>query len=1077
MQKTILTIAMAMLCLNFSLKAQEPTKQKLLKIPLIKGRILDEKGESLPGASVKVKNTKVAVVTSNDGSFTLNNLSSGSVIEVSFIGYEPKELSIKEGDESIIVFLKPTQQQLNEVAISTGYQVLPKERSTGSFDQIDNELFNRSTGTGVLDRLDGVASSTIFDRRDPRLTGKAFIAVRGLSTLNTLPGPLIILDNFPYEGKMENLNPNDVENITILKDAAAASIWGAKAGNGVIVITTKKGKKEQALKLTINSNLSLINKPDLYYYNQISSSDYIDVEKYLFDQGFYDAQIKATVRPPLLTPVVKVLAKLRANEISETAAGQMIGAYRSEDVRRDYTNYVYREGTQQQYALNLSGGGKEVAYYFSAGYDKNLNNLSVSANDRLNLRSSATFYPLKGLEIETGLLYTFSNSATNTTESPIGFNTMLFGSKSLYPYARLADDAGNPLAIERGFRKEYMDKLLPGKLLDWSYKPLEDMKMNSFTSKAKDLLVNLGLKYKLTPVLSAELRYMYEHTGTENLNWQGANSYLTRFTINSYTQKDGSRPIPLGDIINPQNQVFTATGLRGQVNLNKVWKGVHELSAIGGAEIREDKTTFRYYKIFGYNAEFLNVSDIDFTGQYANVFGYGTAKIPNSSGIEILNNRYVSLYANAAYSYDSRYIFSASVRKDAANLFGLKSNKKGVPLWSAGLAWNINKESFYNLEWLPYLKMRLTYGYSGNISGAPSAKAIIAYQGDNYVTGLPFGTNSNAPNPSLRWEKTAMLNLGLDFANRNNRISGSLEYYDKRSSDLYSYSSLDQTTGFAGLLINSANMNGRGIDLSLNTKNLTAGRFSWDTRFLFNYNQNRVAKYLFEESNISNYINSGLAPNPIQGKHAYALFSYKFAGLDPATGDPMGYVNGVASKDYATIRSPKSINDLEYHGSAIPVYFGTLINTFSYRNFSVSFNIGYQFGYYFRREALNYASLFNAGKGAGDFSKRWQKPGDEKITNVPSMIYPLNRSREDFYAASSALVEKGDHIRLNDITAGYLLNNKGKYFKQIRLYANLSNVGVLWSANKVGIDPLLLATQSTLIRPSLTKAFGFTASF
>jgi TonB-linked SusC/RagA family outer membrane protein len=1077
MKKTIQIIAMAMLCLNFTLQAQEPTKHKLLKIPLIKGRILDEKGEALPGASLKIKNTKVALTTSNDGSFTLNNVVPGSTVEVSFIGYEPKDLSIKEGDQSIIVFLKPAQQQLNEVAISTGYQVLPKERSTGSFDQIDNELFNRVTGTGVLDRLDGIASSTIFNRRNPNTNGSETITVRGLSALYYPPGPLIILDNFPYEGKISNLNPNDVESVTVLKDAAAASIWGAKAGNGVIVITTKKGKKGQPLKVNINSNFSVVNKPDLNYYNQISSPDYIDVERFLFDKGYYNNQIDETEFSPLLTPVVSILAKLRAKELTEVQAFGMIDFYRTKDVRNDYARYVYREASQQQYAINLSGGSQQASYYFSAGYDKNLNSLRVSNNDRLSLRSSVIFTPLKNLEIETDLLYTLSNSATYAQESPVGFNTLSFGDRVLYPYASLADESGNALAIDRVFRKDYMDTLLPGKLLDWTYKPLEDMDMNSYTSKAKDMLLNLGLKYKITPVLSAELKYRYEHTGTENMNWQGANSFLTRFTVNKYTQKDGTRPVPLGDIIDPGNDVLNSTGLRGQINAHKVWRDRHELNAIAGAEMRDNKSVSRYYRIYGYNGEFLNVANIDYNGRYETVFDDGASPIPNSNGIEIRTDRFVSLYANAAYSYDGRYVLSGSIRKDAANLFGLKSNKKGVPLWSAGAAWTISKEPFYKLDWLPYLKMRVTYGYSGSVSGAPSAKAIVNYQGDHPLTKIPYGTNTNAPNPSLRWEKTAMLNFGLDFSTRNNRISGSIEYYNKDCSDLYSYSSLDQTTGFASQLINSANMKGNGVDLTLNTKNLSVGNFNWDTRFLFNYNQNRVTKYLYKEQNVNAYITSGGVPNPIEGKHAFAMFSYKFAGLDPATGDPMGYVNGEPSKNYAAIRSTKELNDLQYHGSTVPLYFGSVINTFNYRKFSLSFNISYKFDYYFRRDGLNYSNLFNSGKGNGDFSKRWQKPGDEQSTHVPSMIYPLNGFREDFYAKSSALVERADHIRLQDVTFGYLLSGKNKYFRQIKLYANLSNVGILWRANKSGIDPLMAANQYSFIRPSLTKVFGVTANF
>lgn len=1077
MKKTLRIIVMAMLCLNFNLKAQDPvTKIPPKVISIIKGRVTDEKGEGLLGASVKIKNTGFLVITSNDGSFALNNVIPGSELQVSFLGYETKKVLVNVSDKTLLITLISSQHQLEEVSINTGYQVLPKERSTGSFDKIDNKLFNWSTGGEVLDRLDGVASSVIFNRRNPNATSKGLITIRGISSLYVSPGPLIILDNFPYEGNISNINPNDVESITVLKDAAAASIWGAKAGNGVIVITSKKGVIGQPFKLSVNSNLSLTGKPDLNYYNQITPADYIDVEKYLFDKGFYNSQIATTVRPPLLTPVVILLNKFRNHEITEDQLNSQINFFKNQDVRKDYDKYVYREASKQQYALNMSGGGNQGSYFLSAGYDKNLNNLVVSNNDRLSLRSAINFKPVKKLEIESTLLYTLNNSQSNGQDSPIGFNTLSFGSKLLYPYARLADDAGHPLSIERVYRKEYMDMLLPGKVLDWDYKPLEDIKQNSFSSKSQDILLNVGARYQLNSIFSTEIKYMYERTATETLNWQAANSFLTRYTINSYTQSDGSRPIPVGDIIDPGNTLFSSNGLRGQLNTHKVWSDKHELNLIAGAETRENRTVSRNYRLYGYDNEFLGVANVDFKTQYANLFGLGNSQVPNSNSIDIFTDRFTSLYFNGSYSYDNRYIISASARKDAANLLGLKSNKKGTPLWSAGAAWNINHEGFYKLDWLPVLKLRATYGYSGSVSGAPPAKAIIVYQGDNPVTNLPYGTNSNAPNPSLRWEKIGIMNLGLDFSLKESRLSGSIEYYEKRSKDLYSYSDVDQTIGFTSLLINSANMKGSGIDLILNTKIISARQFKWDTRLLFNYSQNRVTKYLYNQPTINAYITSGSTPNPIKGKHAYAMFSYKFAGLDPETGDPMGYLNGQPSKDYSAIRNTKDINDLDYHGSAVPIYFGSFMTTFSHRNLSLSFNINYQFDYYFKKDGINYNSLFNSGKGHGDFSKRWQKPGDELSTTVPSMIFPLSGLREDFYAKSSALVERGDHIRLQDITMGYtLIPKRGP--QHIKFYANVSNLGILWRKNKSGIDPLMAANQFTYIRPSFTTAFGLTANF
>ena len=325
----------------------------------------------------------------------------------------------------------------NNVIVSTGYQDISKERATGSFTTISNKLLNRSVSTGILNRIENVSSGVLFDRRN---NGQPVLHIRGQSTILSDASPLIVVDNFPYEGDINNLNPNDIENVTILKDAAAASIWGSRAGNGVIVITTKKGKEGQPLKLELNSNLTIGDKPDLFYNrNFINSADFIGVEKMLFAQGYYSWQ--EGYADQTLSPVVQLLIAERDGKITPAEADSRINALKQIDVRNEISKYFYQKSLNQQYALSLSGGQRQLTYFLSGGFDQNRDNLVRNGLSRVTLHSVTQWHPVQPLDINVGLTYTNSTQRENNTGAAL-INSG--GGKGLYPYAQLADANGNP---------------------------------------------------------------------------------------------------------------------------------------------------------------------------------------------------------------------------------------------------------------------------------------------------------------------------------------------------------------------------------------------------------------------------------------------------------------------------------------------------------------------------------------------------------------------------------------------------------------------------------------------------------
>jgi TonB-dependent SusC/RagA subfamily outer membrane receptor len=403
----------------------------------VHGVIKDENGKPVTGASVMIKSTNKGTTTDDKGEFILKGIDgSTAILVISAVNIETKEVMLK-GKTEITINVKIKVNELENVGVSvvsTGYQTLPKERATGSFAQPDKEMFDGRVSTDVVSKLEGITSGLVFNK-DPS-TGTS-LQIRGYSTINANASPLIVVDNFPYDGDITNINPNDVEGVTVLKDAAAASIWGARAGNGVIVITTKNGKYNQPLQVSFNANVTVSGKPNLSYNrNYLNSGDFIDVEQNLFKQGFYDGDL---VDPnyPVISPVVEILNQQRNGVITMAQATDQINALRKLDVRGDLKKYFYQGTVNQQYALSMSGGTQTANYIMSMGYDNDRANEVGNSGNRVTLNTVGTFTPVRNLEISGGINYVQSRSVINSIVSNIKSGGQYY--KAIYPYAQLAD--------------------------------------------------------------------------------------------------------------------------------------------------------------------------------------------------------------------------------------------------------------------------------------------------------------------------------------------------------------------------------------------------------------------------------------------------------------------------------------------------------------------------------------------------------------------------------------------------------------------------------------------------------------
>ncbi len=1033
----------------------------------ITGTIENENGEFIEGANIELKDNSQRTQSNEQGRFQLKNISKGASLLVS---YGKVDTLVKAGDglKPIRVLLKTKVMDGVVVGPTNGYQSVPTGNATASIDVIGQDFIGRYPRQNALDGLENGAPGLLFLHGSAVPNGASALnssLVRGRSTLFANAAPLIVVDNFPYDGDLSNINPNDILSYTVLKDAAATSIWGARAGNGVIVITMRKARSA-VTRLVLNMSIGLQQRPDLFNIHSISSPDFLDYEKYLFSKGYYDANFSDSQNYNPVTPGVAILHAEQQGLLSPAAAAAQLAALGMLDVRNDIGKYFYRSSLNQQYSLQLSGGSGASRYYFSAGLDRNLSSLAATQYYRATIRSQNSFQVARNLQLEAGVNFTESNDR-NGGNIQYAYQSPLLN-KSIYPYAQLADAQGHALPVDLDYNTSYLQQTHKLGFSNWDFKPLSELNAESNTVKTRDYLLTTGILYTILPSLKLEIRYQFEDQLKNGRDLHSDSSYYTRDLVNSYIQVTPgaqalSYPLPKGNILDMGNQETISHQGRAQLNFTKQWDTLHTLKAITGYEIRSLETTENSNRYYGYdpNGSFVNPA-IDYTHSYTQYLTYTPRSIPNPQTVSKLEDHFISFYANGSYSYRSRYNAYGSIRKDEANLFGVRSNEKGVPLWSAGLSWQADREKWYRAKWLPDLKLRATYGHGGNIARQTSASTIAAAFPSG-VSGSPYPmlVIQSPPNKDLRWEQVRQLNFGIDFSTKKNTLSGTIEYYRKHSIDLLTPTTADPTLGLVqspGLpgsyYSNNASISGKGIDLKLET-HYALSKFKWTTNLILSYSESKVAQYLNPLALGNFYLNQNVI-NAVKGRPVFSIYSYKASGLDPQTGAPRGTYNGQASADYNSIYNNTPLDSMKFDGPTQPVYFGSLRNSFSWGPLSCSFMLSFQAGHYYRQPATSQGDLALYNKGYNDMAKRWQNPGDEKKTNTPSFHYPTDGLRDLVYLYSNTLVKKADEIRWEDITIGYDLDKEQKKwlpFEHIRVYGAITGVGLLWTANKDGIDP------------------------
>ncbi|WP_167016728.1 SusC/RagA family TonB-linked outer membrane protein [Chitinophaga sp. Cy-1792] len=1028
----------------------------------VRGQVTDTKHAPIPFATVKLSPVNRGNVTDGQGGFNISGVAPGKyTLEITSVGFLPLTFSLEISNRDVTlgaIQLQPEISKLNEVAVvNTGYQRLPRERAAGSFGVVNTATLEKRNNYSLTSYLQGQVPGLLVNTNGT-------MTIRGQSTFLADRNPLLVIDGFPVERDINTINPNDVESITILKDASAASIWGVRAANGVIVIQTKRGAaSRKSMDISFSTALAYTKKPDLSNLPFASTKDFIDFEKYKVDH-------KLTTLFGKPRNAISPIADAYLNNPANAAAiADSLGRY---NARQEYSDLFMQNTLRQQYNLSIAAKGEKSSTRGSFSYDNVPTYMKKTGNERFSADLFQSNALTKQLHLDMGLNFVMINNTNN--------GVSLDDLNNLLPYQQLQDANGNYIPQPRTFYQADKDALYKsGYPYNWNYNLLQEFRNNNNTTQNRNITAVAALTYMLPKGFSLHSSYQYENYSSTNTILENEESYDVRNQVNFSTYiKNGQiiSGLPKGSIYSLAETHLQTHTFRNQVKFDDyIVNHNHSLTAIAGLEIREVSGKSSGQTKYGYDPETLQFANLNYVNGYTNILGT-TSYIRDATVFTDTKNRFVSLFSNAGYTYLDRYSINASARLDKTNLFGSSNKYRDVWLWSSGISWQVNKESFMDNSPFSSLILRATYGINGNVDRSTSP-FLIAKVDKDAQTNLNYGYISNPANPLLRWEKTAVKNIGIDYALANNRLKGSVEYYERNSTDLLGNATVNGTYGFNSAYVNYASMRNSGVDVAI-TGLIINKALSFSTTLNYSYNSNKVISVDFPNPTVGAYTD-GTAQ---AGKPLNYLYSYRWAGLS-ATGTPQVYDEKGNKTDYT--KEMTSTAALVYQGTTVPPHYGGLFLNFGYQAFTLTAGFTYKFGHKFREPQLQYTKLFeSASEVQKDWASRWQKPGDELITNVAAM--PSSQTGlsvyDNYIRYADIHVATASNIRFSELLLNYNLPDafsRKLRAQRITLSGQARNLGV-YLFNKEKIDPEYAADLSRsllLLTPPPEFTFSIKANF
>lgn len=1055
------------------------------RVRTITGHVTDESGEPLPGVSVCIDDSKVCTITDSEGFYTLKVPASRCSLFFTYIGMENAASYLPAGNAPLRRDIKMTGDNSLKEVVVTGYQEISKPKMTGSAVTINADKLDERFTTSLLSNLEGkVAGLSTYGGE---------LKIRGTSSLYAETSPLLVVDGLPMEGKIDDINQYDIQSINVLKDAAATAIYGARASNGVIVITTKNASKKGKIDIDFTANVRVSQLRNVDY----NDNFYLNAEQQVkkeseFLEYCYKTNPMASMNTEMYgmygrypeSPLEVAYHDFYAGTITQAELDAKKAELSHNNFAKEYADAIYRRQVTQEYNLSLRGRSDKTSNNLTLNYMHDNAGQKNSMNQRVNINYKGSFDVARWL---TASMYI--NAVLNKQKGPGTDYNAYTGSPFRYAAYETMHNADGSIRKMYGWydgNDSPWYSWAPG-IVDTGTNLVDELYNNVTTNHRNHLRYHGDLLFKIMDGLTFNTQFVYETDNTKTQTYANEQSHPVRVLKNAYATYDPVTQTVLypvcgtGGFLQTQNTDGRYWTARAQANYAKNF-GKHAINALAGMELRETKTTGSNALLLGYddqlqsaNTTTINLGDLynmRKSSYYMSALGGFPAYqfafqpyIANSMDPVVeVRHRYGSGYANLTYTYNDRYNVFASWRKDYADVYGLNSKFRGKPLWSVGGAWNMDQEQFMkDVKWVNFLKLRLSYGVTGNIyQGATSYMTATVGQ-LNYYTKQPYASIDSPANPNLRWEQTRTLNLGVDFSLWDNRIRGALDYYGKKAKDVFARHSIDPTMGYSYLITNSASMKNKGVELQVTAdwlRQWSRSDFGWSTSFTFSHNKNTVEDVEFPATKAYELDRSGAY---VSGYPASAVWSYRFAGIDDGTygtkGSTLWYGdNGVISHSV----SGGSPDILEYSGQSDPKVVMSLDNRVQWNGLYLSIMMAYYGGHVLRAlpETEKFGGMyFYQGVLSSYFLNSWTP---ENPTSHPGYGQYGSSSLGPEPSYGNNAIYKGDFLKIRNIVLGYSLPTewiRPLGVNRCSIQLQIDNIGAIWKANKVGLDPETLGVK------------------
>ena len=1078
----------------------------------INGQILDrDTKEPLVGATVFISpNEKGAadynpqgVIADFDGNFTFSLPKNVKQVVVSYLGYEAITVDISKKEHHVI-FLAPAVNELKDIVV-TGYQKIEKRKLTSAITKVEAAEI-KQIGVGSIDQmLDGQIAGMVSTPANGGPGAPNRIRIRGTASLSGTQDPLWVVDGLPLEGNevgvdfsdkdnidnltntsIAGLNPDDIADITILKDAAATAIYGARAANGVIVVTTKKGQKGK-MKVNFNASTFVTTKPDFDKLNLMNASEKVDFELYMAQRG--DMYGRTNMLRGDIARILNANGDL-GNYQSQgwgglsTASQNSINALRQNNV--NWFDQAYQTAVNQQYGLSLSGGSDNTNYYVSAGYYDEQGTTKGTGFNRFNLTTNLDFKLGSKVNFGIGLFGNQSTRKSYMSDTDAHTNPGRY-TRSVNPY-RTVYNADGSYAYDPDI-EPVDDKVI-------NYNLAEERANTNYELTNSAVKALFSLEYRVVKGLKLSSQFGMELSKTDTEKLAKENSFFRRkYREYSRYRKSWDDPNDYymledkGGILQNWNETFFQYNWKAQAEYSRTFADKHDMDLMGGVELRRNETSRLHSKAFGYNERTLESQTLVFpTSEMAK------DKRFRQFAKDYNENAFISYYGTASYTYDNRYTVFGSIRFDGSNLFGANPKYRYQPLWSASGAWNINREEFMSeVSWLSNLKLRASYGLQGNVDRNTYPVVVGNWQENTIYPGMTEDVIAvlTPPNQNLRWEKTGTTNVGLDFGIFNNRLTGSLEGYYRNSTDLIGTRELAQENGFEFTSMNWARVTNRGFEISLSSRNIITKNFSWSTDFNLSRNISKIND-IHVKQNSNEPARKGYPVN--------ALFNIKTAGLDdrgiPQFYNKEGEIVSLEERfklgllDFGdgqvlvtSDMEASEYRDLyQYAGDKDPKFSGGLINKFRYKDFDLTISASFNLKQMVQATPSYVIGQIDAGVNyTKDVLNAWRP--DNTGSKLPALIgnqgetataYYWYNSFDSFntYRQLDIWAKEISYVRINSIRLGYTIPAhvlKGKFIQSCRFNAEARNPFVFGTNYDGYFDP---ETYGNIYAQPISKSFS-----